>query len=272
MGSADERLSDVAERIVSNRSNHCVVLADGGKKFVGLLRLADVARYSSAGTRILGDLLGPVGPVTVQSTEPAPAIADLFEAHDLSEAVVLENSTGNFLGLITAESVLVWSRRELKRALGIGRSGSPFFQEHGLGANRSDGKVSVSAVPARGVILLVEDHEPSRRTLSRLLMRRNYDVIECGTVAEALKQATEHNITFVISDIGLPDGTGYDLIESLRREHGLSGIAVSGLSAGTQNDRGTAGFCYHLKKPIDIHQLESALAACTGAREAYRPL
>jgi len=70
------------------------------------------------------------------------------------------------------------------------------------------------------------------------------------------------NETFdaVISDLGLPDGTGVQLMEKLRARHGLSGIVLSGF--GTDEDlRRTydAGFVAHLIKPVDMKEVRRAL-------------
>ncbi|MDQ3115337.1 MAG: response regulator, partial [Verrucomicrobiota bacterium] len=64
----------------------------------------------------------------------------------------------------------------------------------------------------------------------------------------------------VISDLGLPDGTGFELMEKLRAAHGLRGIAVSGYGMDDDVRRSeAAGFAAHLTKPIDFAQLERAL-------------
>jgi CheY-like chemotaxis protein/CBS domain-containing protein len=265
-GRIEERLSDVAQRIVAARASHCVVLDENGTKFVGVIKLAHVAIHKNAGNRILGDLTSSVWPVSIEPKESATVVADLFDTHDLSEAVVVDNGTGDYLGLITAESVLKWSRRELKRSLVFSRSSSPFPDTY-PSDEAAHGRAKLPMGPIRGTILLVEDHEPSRTTLARLLIRRNYRVVACGSISEALAQARIQKFSFVISDIGLPDGTGYQLIDTLQREHSLSGIAVSGLSVASDAGLASSGFSSHLKKPIDIHQLESALDALAGAND-----
>ncbi|HXI52005.1 MAG TPA: PAS domain S-box protein, partial [Candidatus Saccharimonadales bacterium] len=60
-------------------------------------------------------------------------------------------------------------------------------------------------------ILLVEDHEPTRTVLSQLLVRRKFKVTTAGSVEEAMAAAYEDSIDLLISDIGLPDGNGFDL-------------------------------------------------------------
>jgi len=112
-------------------------------------------------------------------------------------------------------------------------------------------------------VLLVEDHESTRTTLAHLLTRRRYQVKTAATVAEARKLAAQQKFHLVISDIGLPDGNGFDLMSELRAQDAdLQGIALTGYGmeediARSQN----AGFARHLTKPIRVQALDAALAA-----------
>jgi DNA-binding response OmpR family regulator len=78
-----------------------------------------------------------------------------------------------------------------------------------------------STLPASSIegvhILLVEDHDDTRMALKRLLKRRGYKVFAAPDMAGALTIAETCEIGLVISDIGLPDGTGYELIKSCGR-------------------------------------------------------
>ncbi|HEY1718313.1 MAG TPA: chemotaxis protein CheB [Verrucomicrobiae bacterium] len=110
-------------------------------------------------------------------------------------------------------------------------------------------------------ILLVEDHEPTRNALANLLTRRQYKIQAAGSVAEARKIAAKEKIDFVISDIGLPDGSGNDLMRELCERYALKGIALTGY--GMENDVQSslaAGFVAHLTKPVHIQALEKVLA------------
>jgi PAS domain S-box-containing protein len=118
------------------------------------------------------------------------------------------------------------------------------------------------APAGRRTILLVEDHAPTRLALESLLKRRKYHVAVAGTVAEARAIAEKGDIDVVISDIGLPDGSGFDLMAELKSRFGLKGIALTGY--GMENDlirSGEAGFVTHLTKPIRMQSLDEALAA-----------
>jgi signal transduction histidine kinase len=103
-----DRLADISGKLLAVRANHCVVLDEDCRRFVGIVRLGDIAHLSNPGNRILGDLVSSVLPVGVRDREPAKEIAALFERHDLTETVVFTQE-GNYVGLITSESVLKWA-------------------------------------------------------------------------------------------------------------------------------------------------------------------
>jgi PAS domain S-box-containing protein len=116
--------------------------------------------------------------------------------------------------------------------------------------------------PARRVrVLLVEDHAPTRNTLAQLLGRRHYDVLTAASLAEGRAVAAANEFQLVISDIGLPDGDGYELMEELRSQRPtLSGIALSGYGMEEDVARSRqAGFAQHLIKPVNIAALETAI-------------
>jgi PAS domain S-box-containing protein len=116
-------------------------------------------------------------------------------------------------------------------------------------------------------ILLVEDHEPTRTVLSQLLARRKFKVTTAGSVEEAMAAACEDSIDLLISDIGLPDGNGFDLMTKLREVRGgLKGIALTGYGMEQDIARSRAvGFRAHLTKPVRVQLLEQALAEVARA-------
>jgi CheY-like chemotaxis protein len=102
--------------------------------------------------------------------------------------------------------------------------------------------------------------------MARLFTRLGYDVKSAGDVATALALARHHQFDLVISDLGLPDGSGLDLMRHLRDRHGLRGIALSGF--GMEEDLAqskAAGFTEHLVKPISFDKLELTIHRVMGA-------
>ena len=115
-------------------------------------------------------------------------------------------------------------------------------------------------------LLVVEDHEATLVVLARLLRRHGHDVLTASTMKAALSSAAVHSFDLVISDIGLPDGNGIDLMRQLTKDYGLRGIALSGY--GMAADRAKteqAGFLAHLVKPINFDQLHNVLQGIAPA-------
>lgn len=114
-------------------------------------------------------------------------------------------------------------------------------------------------------ILIVEDHADSAAMLARLLKRAGHEVYTACKVAEALEIAQSEEIAgrpfhLVVSDLGLPDATGYELMKKLRENHRLPGIALSGYGqADDVRQALEAGFSHHLTKPIDFDKLKAAI-------------
>ena len=107
-------------------------------------------------------------------------------------------------------------------------------------------------------ILFVEDHEDTARVLGRILKNAGFDVSQASSLAGARSLAAGRRFDLVISDVGLPDGSGLDLMSGLRDAQGLTGIALSGF--GTDEDVAAspaAGFAAHLTKPVDWERLRA---------------
>lgn len=109
--------------------------------------------------------------------------------------------------------------------------------------------------------LLVEDHLATRISLARILERRGLEVETAGSLAEARTALRDGNFDLLISDIGLPDGSGHELMSELRERSQMRGIALSGYGMDTDIAQSREhGFSAHLTKPIDIRALDNAIA------------
>jgi len=116
-------------------------------------------------------------------------------------------------------------------------------------------------------ILLVEDHASTLQVLSTLLRRDGYEVLPATNVAEALAQVAAQPCELVISDLGLPDGSGIQLMRQLRTNYGLRGIALTGYGMEEDIARAReAGFAAHLVKPIQVAELRRILADLSLSR------
>jgi CheY-like chemotaxis protein/anti-sigma regulatory factor (Ser/Thr protein kinase) len=117
-------------------------------------------------------------------------------------------------------------------------------------------------------ILLVEDHEDSNRSLTNLLRRRGYQVQSALNFQSALDLSEKEQFDVLISDLALPDGSGIDLMRTLRSERPVLGIALTGF--GMESDirkSQEAGFKHHLVKPIDLNKLDLLLQEGTATGE-----
>jgi CheY-like chemotaxis protein len=108
-------------------------------------------------------------------------------------------------------------------------------------------------------VLLVEDHEDTRRAMARLLQAIGCTVTAVGTVHEAVKAGEEAEFDLLISDIGLPDGSGTDIMRRLRTRK-IRGIALSGFGQEEDVQRSReAGFEAHITKPINFQALRDTV-------------
>ena len=109
-------------------------------------------------------------------------------------------------------------------------------------------------------VLVVEDHEPTLRVMVRLLKQLGHNVSGASTVAAATAAARQDGFDIIISDLGLPDGSGLDVMRQLREQYAGRAIALTGY--GMDSDIAAsreAGFAEHLTKPVDVQALESAI-------------
>jgi CheY-like chemotaxis protein len=100
-------------------------------------------------------------------------------------------------------------------------------------------------------ILVVEDHHDTAHAMANLLAREAHRVRRVHTGKEALQAASEQPFDLLVCDLCLPDITGFEVMRQLKRNYGVMGIAVSGLSSEeTMAEAGQAGFSRYLAKPV----------------------
>jgi PAS domain S-box-containing protein len=113
-------------------------------------------------------------------------------------------------------------------------------------------------------VLLVEDHHDSALALCEILSLYGHN----ATLSESYSEALQHRgeaFDLLITDIGLPDGSGLDLLHDLDGEGRLRGITLSGYGSDTDIARSRAkGFDRHLTKPVQVDELLGAIASVAG--------
>jgi CheY-like chemotaxis protein len=109
-------------------------------------------------------------------------------------------------------------------------------------------------------ILLVDDHEESLAVMARLLKMSGYSVRTATCVGDALARASEQSCDLLISDLGLPDRSGHELMREIRELFPVKGIALTGYTEDEDiRQSHEAGFERHLKKPVNFTELLAAI-------------
>jgi CheY-like chemotaxis protein len=101
--------------------------------------------------------------------------------------------------------------------------------------------------------------------MKRLLGKSGHRVETAATMKAAVDRLEAGPVDLLISDVGLPDGSGLDIMRDVGRRLGVKGIALSGF--GTEEDVRrslAAGFCEHLTKPVPMTALRQAIARAAG--------
>ena len=108
-------------------------------------------------------------------------------------------------------------------------------------------------------VLIVEDSEDTLDLLSTIFEREGANVTAASSAAEALHQAVMKRPSIIVSDIGMPETDGYQLLEQMRLIPGLNGvpaIAISGYASEEDREHAlSVGYLALVPKPIDVDVL-----------------
>jgi two-component system, chemotaxis family, CheB/CheR fusion protein len=207
----------------------------------------------------------------------------IFDAFEQTDRRITRKFGGLGLGLAVSRAIVELHGGRLAAASKGRGQGSTFsvrlplggvqeeLDETGMGLGRPRQAVAAADPgtqrPLR--LLLVEDHEDTAEALADLLRLSGHQVTVAGSIVEALAAAEaggeRGGFDLVLSDLGLPDGSGHELMRELARRHGIKGIALSGY--GMEEDvrrSGEAGFACHLTKPVDRQALEATIRRVVG--------
>jgi signal transduction histidine kinase/HAMP domain-containing protein len=198
--------------------------------------------------------------------ELLPKIFDAFEQGGRTQ------SGGLGLGLAISKT-LVEAHKGMIAAKSAGRNEGSTFTLVFPTCEKAETQIAPAMAPSSAErqpmrILLVEDHEDTNRSLSNLLRRRGYHVQSALTFQSALDLGAAEQFDVLITDLGLPDGSGIDLIQKLASKPPL-GIALTGF--GMEQDirkSREVGFQHHLVKPIDLNKLDSLIQEGAAALPA----
>ena len=191
-------------------------------------------------------------------------LASLFTPFEQADASVTRQFGGLGLGLAISKHLIELHRGKIE-AESRGRSFGATFK---VTLDSLPERVAAAGLasrapkrpPKRLKILLVDDHRDTRHTLSRLLTHFGHGVLTANNKQDALELLASGNFDVLLCDIGLPDGSGYEVVSQARRKQPIKAIAITGF--GTEEDvrrSDEAGFDSHLVKPVDFHKLQTVL-------------
>ena len=198
----------------------------------------------------------------------------IFDAFEQGGGVITSKYGGLGLGLAISKRVVDLHHGTIEaRSQGPGSGATFTVTLNAMETSLLEGPVlfleSEPDPVKHGQVLLVEDHLDTARVLGRILKNAGFDVSHAGTVAEAHALVADRRFDLLISDVGLPDGSGLELMRALRDAQGLRGIALSGF--GTEDDVAAsheAGFAAHLTKPVDWERLRSEIDRLFVAKDS----
>lgn len=207
--------------------------------------------------------------VTVSDTgigidpEILPRIFDAFEQGDRN---ITRHFGGLGLGLAISKTLIdvhggtISAASRGKGEGAIFTVGLELSDQEVVAVVKKDAPAAPTMDGANVSILLVEDNDDTSHVIKHLLERQGYSVQAVNSMERALEATDAGHFDLLISDIGLPDGSGIELMETLRNRKPIRGIAVSGFGMEEDIRRShEAGFSEHLTKPINFKQLHEAL-------------
>jgi signal transduction histidine kinase len=227
------------------------------------------------------------GQITIETTNPAPgkievrvidtgigiepeAIDKIFNAFEQGQSDITRRFGGLGLGLTISKTLIDAHGGQIRVQSPGKNQGATFtvelntveipLERDGHREDRPvDRKLEPAVSPHRRV-LLVDDHYDTCLGMKRMLERRGYQVTVAHSAEQAMQEVRTQEFDLLISDIGLPDRSGYDLMREVRLNNHLPGIALSGFGSEQDvNQARDAGFAEHLTKPINFERLEKTI-------------
>jgi signal transduction histidine kinase len=227
------------------------------------------------------------GRISIETLNPAPdkievrvidtgigieseTIGKIFDAFEQGQSDITRRFGGLGLGL-TISKTLIDAHGGHIRVQSSGKNQGAIFtvelntvespiDRDGHGEDRPADRKPDVAVASHRRVLLVDDHHDTCLGMKRMLERRGYQITIAHSAEQAVEKVRTEEFDLLISDIGLPDRSGYDLMREVRLNKRLPGIALSGFGSEEDvNQAREAGFAEHLTKPINFERLEKTI-------------
>jgi signal transduction histidine kinase len=197
-------------------------------------------------------------------------IHKIFDAFEQGQSDITRRFGGLGLGL-TISKTLIDAHGGHIRVQSSGKNQGAVFtvelktvespiERDGHGEDRPADRKPDVAVASNRRVLVVDDHYDTCLGMKRMLERRGYQITVAHSAEQAVEKVRTQEFDLLISDIGLPDRSGYDLMREVRSNKPLPGIALSGFGSEQDvNQAREAGFAEHLTKPINFERLEKTI-------------
>ncbi len=195
-------------------------------------------------------------------------LPSIFEAFEQGGATVTRRFGGMGLGLAITKALVEEHGGTIRaESAGPDRGATFTLELPTVAAAGSPPPEPSSGSDAAGLrVLLVEDHADTAETMTLLLEPHGLTVRCSASVNDALEALGNEHFDVLVSDLGLPDGSGHDLLRRMRATgSAVPGIALSGF--GSEKDRrgsAAAGFEEHMTKPVDFERLVEAIRRVAG--------
>jgi PAS domain S-box-containing protein len=185
------------------------------------------------------------------------AISRIFDAFEQGDQSVTRRHGGLGLGLAIAKLLVDLHGGALTVTSGGRSCGSEFRVALETVALLTDQhQPPHSAATGHQKVLLVDDNAETLRTIAMVLESSGFDVRTAASVESAFAALRGEQFNLLVSDIGLPDGSGLDIMRHCRDNLGLKGIAFSGYATDYDVRASLeAGFAHHLAKPADLGRM-----------------
>lgn len=201
------------------------------------------------------------------------ALPKIFRAFEQGDRQVTRNFGGLGLGLAISKALIdahggtIVAESDGRHRGATMRVILPVYSDSAFVETASEETTRPGAPVSKGNILLVEDHQDTAAVLSRALRRIGFRVSTAHTVADATKLFGSERFDLVISDIGLPDGNGIDLLNELNPVRRVPAIALSGYGMEHDVEKSrAAGFIEHLTKPVNWDSLRESIERVLAER------
>ncbi|MGE5608431.1 MAG: PAS domain S-box protein [Bacillota bacterium] len=258
------------ELSMSLRAKQSHIWADPGRiQQVFSNLLSNAIKFTPEGGRVAVRTFNAEGQLRIEVTDTGIGIEPhvlprIFSPFEQGEQTVSRKYGGLGLGLAIAKGIIDLHHGTLT-ATSPGRDQGTSFVVALEAMPAMPNRVRPQAEggqanPTKRRILLVEDHPDTLRIVSKLLGMIGYEVVTATGMQEALTLASQGKFDLLVSDIGLPDGSGLDVMRILKKRLGIKGVALSGFGqAEDLRQSREAGFLEHLVKPVSFEKLESVI-------------